>query len=91
MSYNSNSSDHQLAYKRDDVSQKAIRVAKDFSAGWVGGIAQVLVGQPFDTIKVLLQTQSSTGGPSYRGPVHCALKTIKKDGISGLYRVPFEL
>lgn len=34
------------------------RVAKDLLAGTAGGIAQVLVGQPFDTTKVRIQTSS---------------------------------
>ena len=29
-----------------------IRAAKDITAGCVGGIAQVLTGQPFDLVKV---------------------------------------
>jgi solute carrier family 25 (mitochondrial carnitine/acylcarnitine transporter), member 20/29 len=29
-----------------------IRAAKDITAGSVGGIAQVLTGQPFDIVKV---------------------------------------
>ncbi|CCK68603.1 organic acid transporter KNAG_0B01560 [Huiozyma naganishii CBS 8797] len=35
------------------------RVFKDILAGTSGGIAQVLVGQPFDTTKVRLQTSSA--------------------------------
>jgi len=31
-----------------------LRAAKDITAGSVGGIAQVLTGQPFDIVKVLL-------------------------------------
>jgi len=30
-----------------------VRAAKDITAGSVGGIAQVLTGQPFDIVKVL--------------------------------------
>ncbi|AQZ14236.1 YMC2 (YBR104W) and YMC1 (YPR058W) [Zygosaccharomyces parabailii] len=39
--------------------QNKTRVAKDLLAGTAGGIAQVLVGQPFDTTKVRLQTSSA--------------------------------
>lgn len=35
------------------------RVIKDLLAGTAGGISQVLVGQPFDTTKVRLQTSST--------------------------------
>ncbi|KAH8917446.1 hypothetical protein BT69DRAFT_666038 [Atractiella rhizophila] len=33
-------------------ASSSVRVAKDLTAGTVGGIAQVLVGQPFDIVKV---------------------------------------
>lgn len=58
------------------------RAAKDFTAGWIGGMAQVLSGQPFDTIKVRLQTQSTA-----EGPLQCLQRTLKTEGIAGLYRV----
>lgn len=32
--------------------QKQSSTAKDLTAGTIGGIAQVLVGQPFDIVKV---------------------------------------
>ncbi|CAB4251938.1 similar to Saccharomyces cerevisiae YBR104W YMC2 Mitochondrial protein, putative inner membrane transporter with a role in oleate metabolism and glutamate biosynthesis [Maudiozyma barnettii] len=38
------------------------RIAKDILAGTTGGIAQVLVGQPFDTTKVRLQTSTRPTG-----------------------------
>lgn len=40
-----------------------------------------LVEYPFDTVKVLLQTQ-----PQYRGPVHCASHLIQTSGFFSLYR-----
>jgi hypothetical protein len=35
-----------------DYNDGLIRAAKDITAGCVGGIAQVLTGQPFDIVKV---------------------------------------
>jgi len=35
-------------------NEGAIRALKDITAGSVGGIAQVLTGQPFDIVKVPL-------------------------------------
>lgn len=71
-----------------------LRALKDFSAGWVGGLAQVLSGQPFDTIKVRLQTQPSgldslakPGVPRYTGALDCALQTLRSEGLAGFYRV----
>ncbi|CAG0889708.1 unnamed protein product [Cyprideis torosa] len=60
-------------------------MALDFFAGCVGGAAGVVVGHPFDTIKVRLQTQSSAN-PMYKGAVDCCLKTIRSESISGLYK-----
>lgn len=49
------------------------------------GAAGVLVGHPFDTIKVHLQTQNPKN-PLYRGTLHCFRSIIAKDSFSGLYR-----
>lgn len=47
----------------DDLNEPpkhdSTRVIKDLLAGTAGGIAQVLVGQPFDTTKVRLQTATT--------------------------------
>jgi len=58
-------------------------LAKDFIAGGVGGSCLVVVGHPFDTIKVRIQT-SSTG--TYKGVVDCATKTMAEGGPFALYR-----
>ena len=63
-----------------------LQTAKELFAGSVGGIVQVLVGQPFDTVKVRLQTQSSAN-PIYSGMVDCAAKTLKNEGLGGFYKV----
>eukprot|EP00118_Oscarella_pearsei_P027011 m.310655 g.310655 ORF g.310655 m.310655 type:complete len:298 (+) comp53489_c0_seq1:65-958(+) len=56
----------------------------DFIAGWSGGAAGLLVGHPFDTVKVRLQMD----GPEkkYRGIVDCVGKIIRKEGIFALYK-----
>ncbi|KAI8911075.1 mitochondrial carrier domain-containing protein, partial [Gorgonomyces haynaldii] len=61
------------------------QTVKELLAGSFGGIVQVLVGQPFDTVKVRLQTQSTTN-PVYSGMVDCAAKTLKSEGILGFYK-----
>ncbi|GFG35739.1 hypothetical protein Cfor_05195 [Coptotermes formosanus] len=56
--------------------------AIDFSAGSLGGVGLVYVGQPLDTIKVKMQTFPHL----YRGMVDCFRQTLMKEGISkGLY------
>ena len=49
----------------------------DFIAGTVGGFAGKLCDYPFDTVKVLLQTQNvaSYKGPKYTGAWHCLRHT----------------
>ncbi|RMZ88273.1 hypothetical protein DV736_g4500, partial [Chaetothyriales sp. CBS 134916] len=56
---------------------------RDFVAGGVGGICAVLVGHPFDLVKVRLQT-SDKG--VYKGAIDCVRKTIAREGVGrGLY------
>ncbi|ETO76643.1 hypothetical protein F444_07981 [Phytophthora nicotianae P1976] len=54
----------------------------DLTAGTVGGIAGVVVGQPFDTVKVRLQTYSKY----YNGAFDCARQTMKHEGFSGFFK-----
>lgn len=54
---------------------------KGFVAGVFSGITKLAVGHPFDTIKVRLQTN-----PSYSGPIDCLVKTLKNEGVRGLYK-----
>lgn len=62
-----------------------IRTAKNSISGTVAGIAVCLVGHPFDTLKVRLQTQP-VHKPVYNGLIDCFVKTIKWEGIPGLYK-----
>ncbi|OAX36526.1 mitochondrial carrier [Rhizopogon vinicolor AM-OR11-026] len=56
---------------------------KDLVAGTAGGIAQVLVGQPFDIVKVRMQT-SAKG--TYNGMLHCAGGILKNEGPLAFYK-----
>ncbi|KAK7074734.1 hypothetical protein SK128_021830 [Halocaridina rubra] len=60
-------------------------MALDFFAGCVGGCAGILVGHPFDTVKVRLQTQDFLN-PKYRGTWHCFSDTVQKESVRGLYK-----
>ena len=57
-------------------------LAKDYLAGVAGGVAVVLIGHPFDTIKTRLQT--SPGGV-YNGTIDCVRKTFQQEGSKGFY------
>ncbi|KAG8240355.1 hypothetical protein J437_LFUL000830 [Ladona fulva] len=67
------------------VHQEAIDMALDFAAGCLGGCAGVLVGHPFDTIKVRLQTQDFRN-PQYRGTFHCFKSILRTEKVAGLYK-----
>lgn len=61
---------------------------KHVICGGVGGVCIVLVGHPFDTIKVRLQTQnrSASEKPLFKGTIGCTLWTLRNEGIRGLYK-----
>lgn len=52
------------------------------------GMSLVLVGHPFDLVKVRMQTMHVAKGekPPYKNAMDCALQTVKKEGPRGLYR-----
>lgn len=60
-------------------------MALDFLAGCAGGVAGVLVGHPFDTVKVRLQVQS-VERPQYHSTMHCFQTIIKQESVLGLYK-----
>eukprot|EP00958_Prasinococcus_capsulatus_P001907 scaffold175_cov414-Prasinococcus_capsulatus_cf.AAC.15 len=57
---------------------------KRFVAGTVGGVCQVLVGHPFQTVKARLQAQGDP--PKYKGGLHCMRVTMREEGFGGLYK-----
>ncbi|KAF9701702.1 hypothetical protein EKO04_000853 [Ascochyta lentis] len=57
------------------------RVLKDLFAGAVGGVAQVLLGQPFDIVKVRLQTTQQ-----YSGALDAATSIYKNEGALAFYK-----
>ncbi|XP_010559312.1 PREDICTED: mitochondrial carnitine/acylcarnitine carrier-like protein [Tarenaya hassleriana] len=63
--------------------------AKDLASGTVGGAAQLIVGHPFDTIKVKLQSQPAPALgqlPKYAGAIDAVKQTIASEGPRGLYK-----
>ncbi|KAK7018834.1 mitochondrial carrier [Favolaschia claudopus] len=59
------------------------KTVKDLTAGTAGGIAQVLVGQPFDIVKVRMQTAPKG---TYSGMMHCATGILKNEGPLAFYK-----
>jgi solute carrier family 25 (mitochondrial carnitine/acylcarnitine transporter), member 20/29 len=72
-----------------EVKEQAVQTAKavkssfrDLAAGGVGGVCAVIVGHPFDLVKVRLQTTHGV----YSGALDCVRKTIAREGmVRGLY------
>ncbi|KAI8639388.1 hypothetical protein BD408DRAFT_371879 [Parasitella parasitica] len=54
----------------------------DFISGNFGGMSQVIVGQPLDTIKVRLQLDQGR----FKGAWDCTIQTVKKEGFLALYK-----
>ncbi|CAH2351492.1 mitochondrial glycine transporter Ymc1p [[Candida] railenensis] len=59
------------------------QVYKDLIGGTIGGIAQVIVGQPFDTVKV--RVQSAPEG-TYSGALDVIKKLMANEGPKGFYK-----
>ncbi|KAI1487052.1 mitochondrial carrier domain-containing protein [Biscogniauxia mediterranea] len=59
----------------------ALDTAKDLFAGAVGGVAQVLIGQPFDIVKVRLQTSTQ-----YSSALDAATSIYKHEGPLAFYK-----
>jgi len=54
----------------------------DFLAGGAGGLCLLAVGQPFDTVKVRMQTQNHI----YKNAISCVKTTLAKEGPTAFYK-----
>ncbi|KAK5661734.1 hypothetical protein OQA88_9834 [Cercophora sp. LCS_1] len=59
----------------------SLQTFKDLFSGAAGGIAQVLIGQPFDIVKVRLQTSSA-----YPSAASAALSIYRNEGALAFYK-----
>ncbi|PVU98930.1 hypothetical protein BB559_001150 [Furculomyces boomerangus] len=55
-----------------------------FAAGIASGATKLVVGHPFDTIKVRMQVEGGLG--RFSGPMDCLISTIKREKFRGLYK-----
>jgi solute carrier family 25 carnitine/acylcarnitine transporter 20/29 len=71
---------------KEDVkaaSKSSLQSLRALIAGGVGGICAVVVGHPFDLVKVRMQTAEKG---VYSGAIDVVKKTIAKEGLArGLY------
>ncbi|XP_077681703.1 mitochondrial ornithine transporter 1-like [Eretmochelys imbricata] len=63
-------------------SHPLVQALVHLTAGAAGGVACVVSGQPFDTIKVKMQTFPTM----YRGFFDCSVRTYQQEGLPGLYQ-----
>lgn len=56
-----------------------------FLAGVGSGVTKLVVGHPFDTIKVRMQVEGLASG-RFKGPLDCLLKTVRKEGVRAVYK-----
>ncbi|ORY88136.1 mitochondrial carrier domain-containing protein [Leucosporidium creatinivorum] len=70
------------------VESAPIDARLDFFAGTIAGVASLLTGQPFDTIKVRLQTPppSVAGQEGYRNGWHALGRIVREEKVRGLYK-----
>ncbi|XP_057948610.1 mitochondrial arginine transporter BAC1 isoform X1 [Malania oleifera] len=60
---------------------------KNYVAGLMAGLATVITGHPFDTVKVKLQKHNTEAhGIKYRNGLHCTARILKTEGVRGLYQ-----
>jgi len=76
-------STEELKKDAEAVAKKSFQSLRDLVAGGVGGVCSVLVGHPFDLVKVRLQTAEKG---VYTGAMDVVRKTIAREGpVKGLY------
>uniref|UniRef100_A0A4W4F842 Uncharacterized protein n=1 Tax=Electrophorus electricus TaxID=8005 RepID=A0A4W4F842_ELEEL len=57
-----------------------------YLSGMLAGVFTTVIVAPGERIKCLLQVQSTSGQLKYAGPVDCAVKLYKEQGIRSLYK-----
>ncbi|KAG6014080.1 hypothetical protein E4U43_006954 [Claviceps pusilla] len=69
------------AVEIEEMQGDGLQTARDLFSGAMGGIAQVLIGQPFDIVKVRLQTTTQ-----YSGALQAATSIYKTEGPLAFYK-----
>ena len=68
---------------KSTATNSGLQQLRSFAAGGFGGVCAVIVGHPFDLVKVRLQTAESG---VYKGAIDVVKKSIARDGLRrGLY------
>ena len=79
-----------LIPSKDEIKNEAITVTKStlsglrsLIAGGVGGVCAVVVGHPFDLVKVRLQTAEKG---VYNGAIDVVKRTVAREGLARVFR-----
>jgi solute carrier family 25 citrate transporter 1 len=74
-------------YRSMPKPQQDHAVWRPLVAGGVAGATEAIITFPTDYVKTQLQLSSggTSGVPLYKGPMDCAMQTIRSKGISALY------
>ncbi|KAL2914861.1 hypothetical protein HK105_205603 [Polyrhizophydium stewartii] len=59
---------------------------QSLSAGAIAGAVEGAITYPTEYVKTQLQLQSTAGTKRFRGPIDCAVQTVRTKGIVGLYK-----
>ncbi|XP_054636371.1 mitochondrial carnitine/acylcarnitine carrier protein isoform X1 [Dunckerocampus dactyliophorus] len=57
-----------------------------FLSGCLAGVFTTVIVAPGERIKCLLQVQAGSGTPKYSGPLDCAMRLYKEQGIRSVYK-----
>ena len=71
------------------IDMKRTEPSANLLAGGFGGLASLVIGHPFDTVKVRLQTMSAdTHGKNHKyiNARDCFSKIVRQEGVGSLFR-----
>lgn len=64
------------------AAQKTVSSLRSLAAGGVGGVCAVVVGHPFDLVKVRLQTAEKG---FYTGAIDVVRRTVAREGLARVF------
>lgn len=64
------------------ATKKTVSSLRSFAAGGVGGVCAVVVGHPFDLVKVRLQTAEKG---VYTGAIDVVRRTVAREGLARVF------
>lgn len=74
------------ALSAEVLSSQGREALKNITFGSIAGMVGKVIEYPFDTVKVRLQSQPDHLPLLYKGPLDCFKKSLKNDGVLGIYR-----